>query len=164
MVRLILDETHLERLSPATRREILNLIADDVHAAQKIFIDRDWDREGDKSYPLSVEEAHFLITGMPEYATAVIKLFVANFDGERAVATLAELREITGHSKSENVLKLILWIQHRVTTVTGDADAWVVNWRGEDWVWDEETSRYTEGNYFIDTAAALALREALESY
>ena len=163
MLRLILDETHLERLSPASRREILTLIADDIREAEKSYVERDWNPDGDESYPLSQEEARCLVTRMPEHAMAVVKLFAANFDGVRSVATLSQLLETTGHTKVENVGKLISWIQHRVTTVTGDPEAWLVNWRAEDWIWDEESSQYTDGFYFIDTTAALALREALES-
>ena len=163
MLRLILDETHLERLSPASRREVLSLIADDVRQAQKSYVERDWNPDGDHSFPLSVEEARLLVAGMPEHATAVINLFVDNFDGERCAATLAELQASTGHTNAENVGKLISWIQHRVTTVTGDQDAWLVNWRTEDWIWDEDNERYTDGIYFIDTSAALALREALQA-
>jgi hypothetical protein len=41
MIEFVLDETHLERLSPASRREILSLVADDVQAARNSYVDRD---------------------------------------------------------------------------------------------------------------------------
>ena len=104
-----------------------------------------------------------MLKGMPEHGTAVIEIFVRNFDGERGTASMAELLETTGHTKLESIGKLISWIQLRVSTVTGDPEAWLVNWRAEDWIWDEQDNKYTDGFYFIGATAALALREALES-
>ena len=163
MFRFILDEALLERLSPASRREILDLVAEDIGAARQSYIDHEWNPDGDESYPLSVEEARVLVKGMPGHATAVIKTFVDNFDGERGTASMTELLDSTGHTKLENIGKAISWIQLRVSTVTGDPEAWLVNWRAEDWIWDEEENRYTDGFYFISATAALALREAIES-
>ena len=159
MFRFILDETLLDRLSPASRREILDLVAGDISAARQSYIDHEWNPDGDESYPLSVEEARILVKGMPEHATAVIK----TFDGERGTASMTELLNSTGHTKLENIGKAISWIQLRVSTVTGDPEAWLVNWHAEDWIWDEEENRYSDGFYFIGAAAALALREAIET-
>ena len=63
-----------------------------------------------------------MLAGLSEDATNVIKLFIDNFDGQRGTAT----------------------IKQRLAA-TGDPDAWLVNWRAEDWVWGEQESHYTDG-------------------
>jgi hypothetical protein len=107
-------------------------------------------------------EARILLAGLPENATNVVKSFIDNFDGERGTATIKQLLTATGHSKAENVGKLVAWLQLRVRAATGDPDAWLVNWRAEDWIWDEQENHYTDGIYYIDSDAALAIKEALE--
>ena len=103
-----------------------------------------------------------MLAGMPEHAATVVKLFADNFDGDRGTASLAELLEATGHSKPENIGKLVSWTPLRVRTASGDPDAWLVNWHPGDWIWDEQENRYSAGIYYINAIAAQAIQEAIE--
>ena len=44
--------------------------------------------------------------------------------------------------------------------VTGNREAWLLNWRADDWEWSDEEERYVKGSYFISETAITALREA----
>ena len=137
----------------------MSLVADDV---QNSCVDRDWNPESDQFYPLTVEEGNVLLAGMPEHAATMVKLFTDNVDGDRGTASLAELLEATGHSKPENIGKLVSWTQLRVCTATGDPDAGLVNWHPEDWILDEQENLYSAGIYYINAIAAQAIKEAIE--
>ncbi|MFQ6024443.1 MAG: hypothetical protein ACE5NW_17140 [Acidiferrobacterales bacterium] len=157
----IVNDSHLQRLSPAARRELLQILSSDIAEAKTQFADLAWDPEGNESYPLSVEEAELLISGMPERACNALRVFAENFDGNKGTATFQQLLQATGHTKYENVGGELAWILLRVRTVTGHPDAWIVTWRTKDWKWDEHKQTYTKGKYFITGEAIASLREAI---
>ncbi len=161
MHSFILDDKLLQRLSPAARREELALLTDDLQDTKAQFRDYNWDPEGLESYPLSTEEAHVLVNGMPEAALSVLRVFIDHIDGDWGYATLEQLLGATGHTKSDNILKHLSWLLLRLRTVTGNPNAWLVNWHTKDWEWDEQQKTYTKGRYFISSDALLALKEAL---
>ena len=66
------------------------------------------------------------------------------------------------HSKPEHIGTPVSWIQLRVRTATGDPDVWLVNWRPEDWIWDEPENRYSAGIYYINAIVAQTIKEAIE--
>jgi len=163
MPMFIIDDTHLQRLSPAARRELLDLLDAELDTARALFVELDWDPEGTESYPLTVEEATLLLRGMPEPASNSLRVFVDNFDGQRGYATLAQLLDATGHSKFENVGKQLAWILLRVRSVTGHDEAWLVSWHTRDWIWDDDKQTYTDGKYYITEPAVTSLRKAFEA-
>lgn len=163
MQNFIVDAELLKRLSPAARRELLSLVTRDLEDTKAQFSDYNWDPEGVESYPLSEEEAHVLVTGMPQEAIKALRVFVDNIDGDWGYATIGELLEATGHSKYENVLKQLSWILLRLRTATGNPNAWLVNWHTRDWEWDEQEKVYTKGSYFVSSDALLALKKALDA-
>ncbi len=161
MHTFIVDDKLLQRLSPAARREVLALLTDDLQETKAQFHDYNWDPEGQESYPLSVEEAQVLVSGMPEPAVSALRVFIDNVDGDWGYATIEQLLEATGHTKYDNVLKHLSWLLLRLRTVTGNPNAWLVNWHTKDWEWDEAKKTYTKGRYFISSDALLSLKEAL---
>jgi len=161
MHTFIVDQKLLQRLSPAARREVLALLTNDLQETKAQFKDYKWNPEGQESYPLSVEEAQVLISGMPEPAINALRVFIDNIDGDWGYATIEQLLQATGHSKYENVLKHLSWLLLRLRTVTGNPNAWLVNWHTKDWEWDEETKSYSKGRYFISSDALMSLKEAL---
>ena len=162
MAMFIVDDGHLQRLSPAARRELLQVLADDAEEVRARYAHREWQPDGIHSYPLNVEEAHLLLNGMPEPARSIMRIFAENFDGERGFASFKELLDVTGHTKVENISRQLAWIELRARTVTGNADAWLVTWRSSDWKWDEKKQAYTRGKYFINGPAVESLREVFE--
>ena len=161
MHTFIVDHKLLQRLSPAARRELLVLLTDDLQETKAQFKDYNWDPEGQESYPLSVEEAQVLVSGMPDAAINALRVFIDNIDGDWGYATIEQLLEATGHSKYENVLRQLSWLLLRLRTVTGNPNAWLVNWHTKDWEWDEENKSYTKGRYFVSSDALMSLKEVL---
>ena len=164
MATFILEDRHLERLSPAARRELLQVLGEEFDEVRALYAEREWDPEGNESYPLTVEEACHMIRGMPDAAHHALRIFASNYDDAKrsGTATLRQLLDATGHTKYENVNRQLSWILLRLRSVTGDSDAWLVNWRARDWKWDEEKGTYARGKYFISGPGMEALREAFE--
>ena len=160
MALFIIDDRKLELLSPAARRELLRVFRREMEDLHERFYEPPWNPEGPDSYPLSDEEAVLLIQGMPDNAINVLRVFAESDDGERGTATLAELLAATGHTKFENVNRQLTWILLHLRAVTGNPDAWLINWYAKDWNWDEEQETWTDGLYFITSGAARALRRA----
>ena len=161
MALFIIDEDQLQKLSPAARRELMSVLESDFQETRKYYDDSDWDPEGVDSYPLSIEEAGVLVNGMPEPARKALTVFVENIDEGRGYANLAQLLDVTGHSKAENINRQLAWILLRVRSVTGNPDAWLVNWHMRDWTWSDDQQSYTDGKYFITEPALSALRDVL---
>ena len=159
MAMFIVDDGHLARLTPATRRELLLVLAADAEEVRARYAASDWQPDGIQSYPLTVEEAELLVHGIPEPALAALKTFATNYDGKRGTATFKQLLEATGHTKVENIGRQISWIELRLRTVTANHDAWLVTWRQSDWKWDEKKQLYTRGKYFISGPAVESLRQ-----
>jgi len=161
MALFIIDEDQLQQLSPATRRELMCVLEYGFQETRKYYDDSDWDPEGLDSYPLTIEEAGLLVNGMPEPARNALKVFVDNIEDDRGYANLAQLLDATGHSKVENINRQLAWILLRVRTVTGNPDAWLVNWHMRDWTWSEDQQAYLDGKYFVTEPAISALRDVL---
>lgn len=155
-----IDDDLLNRLSPATRKELLAVVADDLASVRAKYADLDWDAEGTESYPLTVEEATHLITGMPESARNALRVFTEHCEGDRGEATIEGLLAAMGHSKPENVIKQFAWILLRVRSVTGNHNAWLVNWHAKDWEMDHAQEHYVKGKYFIAGRAMTSLLDA----
>jgi len=160
MTSFVIDETHLRRLSPSARHELLRLIATDVSELRAEFVTREWSADRDISYPLSAEEARVLIRGVTEAGRNVLKVIARNFDGERGHGEVGALLEATGCQTYQQLGTEIAGVTHSVRSITGNHDAWIFNFRAEDWIWDEATSTYTKGRYFISGAAIRSLRLA----
>lgn len=155
-----INDDLLNRLSPATRKELLAVLAEDLAILRAKYADTDWDSEGTESYPLTVEEARHLINGMPDPARNALRVFTEHCEGDRGEATIEHLLSATGHTKAENVNKQLAWILLRVRHVTGDQDAWLVNWHAKDWEMDEAQEHYIKGKYFISGRAMTSLLDA----
>ncbi len=160
MVRFVIDEEHLRRLSAAARHELLQLLGADLARAQAEFPDLEWDPDGDVSYPLSLQDARILIRGMKGSARETLRVFCRNFDGDVGRADIGELSEATGHRTYAKLGEEINNITQRLQRLTEHKDAWLFNWHPEDWEWNEKKKKYEKGEYFISGPAVRALRRA----
>lgn len=161
MVMFVVEDRHLQQLSPSSRRELLRVLATEVEEVRAGYAALEWQPDGTQSYPLTEEEARHFLQGMPESARNLLRAFAESFDGNRGAATFRELLKATGHSKVENLGRQISWIELRLRTVTGNHDAWLITWRKSDWKWSEQRQTYTRGKYFINGPAVTALRAAM---
>ncbi len=162
MVMFVVEDRHLQQLSPSARRELLRVLATEVEEVRARYAALEWQPDGTQSYPLSEEEARHLLHGMPESARNLLRAFAERSDGDQGAATFRELLKATGHSKVENLGRQIAWIELRLRTVTGNHDAWLITWRKSDWKWSEQRQTYTRGRYFINGPAVDALRAAMD--
>lgn len=160
MVSFVIDESHLRRLSPSARQELLKLLAADAVQLRAEFAGRDWAPDRDLSYPLTPEEARILIRGISEAGRQMLRVFARSFDGEVGRGEVHALMEATGHDHYEQLSQEISATTQSLRSITGNYDAWLFNFRAEDWVWDEESRNYTRGQYFISGPAILSLRQA----
>lgn len=161
MVMFVIEERHLQQLSPSTRRELLQVLGSEVEEARQRYAAMEWQPDGAQSYPLTEEEARHLLHGMPESARNLLGAFAERYDGKRGAATFRELLKATGHTKVESLGRQIAWIELRLRTVTGNHDAWLITWRKSDWKWSEQRQTYIRGRYFINGPAVIALRAAM---
>ncbi len=160
MVSFVIDETQLMRLSPEARREILGLLETDLGEIRQQLGADDWDPDGPDSYPLDADEAKALIRGLTGAPREVLRVFCGHFDGETGRADLTSLLEATQIERYEQLGEEINRITHRLQGMTEQRDAWLFNWRPEDWEWDEDTKSYLKGEYFIAGPAIQSLRHA----
>lgn len=161
MTSFIIDESQLQRLSPGARRELLHILDEDLSRVFAGDAGVDWTPDRDESYPLSLDEARALIRHMPQPGRETLRVFARNYDGQTGKADLNELLEITGHAGHTEVGEDISAITRSLRRITGNRDAWLVNWRTEDWIWNEHDNTYETGVYFISGPAVESLREAL---
>jgi len=162
MVSYVIDDEDLRRLSPSARGEVLRLLRGDLDALRRIYAAEDWTPDRDVSYPLSDEEAQLLARGVTHAAREALHVFAQHYDGEVGRASIDQLLKATGHERYEDIGIEIASITQSVRTITGNTDAWLFNWRPEDWDWDEASQHYTAGSYFISGPAVRALRRAFE--
>lgn len=161
MVGIVIQLEDLARLSEETRAELLRLFGEaEPRAAAAAAPPPRRDPEADVPYPLSVREAKELVRGLSESSRGVLRLFCRRFDGRVGRADLRALLAETGHADSQRLRKAISGITRRLRTVTGDKQAWLLDWNDEDWRWDPQRRVYTEGEYFIPRPAIVSLCQA----
>lgn len=160
MTAFYIDETHLQRLTPGARRELLDILSADISDLNARFHDLSWDPEDNVSYPMSEEEAVALVRALDDPGRKVLRVFARNFDGEAGRADLTDLLAAGGYHRYEELGQEISHITRRLRGITQNNDAWLINWRSRDWNWDEATQTYTSGAFFISGPAIVALREA----
>lgn len=164
MLRFVIDESHLRRLTPNARHELLTLLRGEMKDLNAHIQEQDWSPDYDRSYPLTVDEAATLLNSVTESCRAVLQVFADNYDGERGEATLAQLMAASGQDRHEDLAGEIATITQALRNVVGHHDAWIFNWRPEDWSWDEEKQAYVDGRYFMSATPARSLREALAAH
>lgn len=160
MTGFYIDETHLQRLTPGARRELLDILSAEVSELKAAFRDLSWDPEDNVSYPLSEEEALALIRSLDEPGRKILRIFARNFDGHAGHAELKELLATGGYERYDELGQEMSHITRQLRGITQNGDAWLINWRARDWHWDEASQTYTSGAFYISGAAILALREA----
>jgi hypothetical protein len=161
MTGFYIDESHLERLSPGARRELLDLFVDEVSELRDKFKDVGWDPEANVSFPLSEEEAISLVRTLSDRGRKILRVFARNFDGEVGHGELAALLEAGEGKTYDDLGKEMSKITKRVRGIVQNNQAWLFNWRSKDWVWDDANRTYTAGSFFISGPSMLSLREAL---
>jgi hypothetical protein len=160
MTGFYIDETHLQRLTPGARRELLDILSAEIADLKTSFRDLSWDPEDNVSYPLSEDEAIALIRSLDEPGRKILRVFARNFDGQIGHAELEELLAAGGYQSYDDLGQEISRITRQLRGITHNGDAWLVNWRARDWHWDEASQTYTAGAFFISGAAVPSLREA----
>lgn len=160
MTGFFIDETHLQRLTPGARRELLEILSDEISDLRTSFRDLSWDPEDNVSYPLNEDEAIALIRSLDDPGKKILRLFARNFDGHVGRADLKDLLAAGGYQRYDDLGQEISRITRQLRGITQNGDAWLINWRARDWHWDEPSQTYTSGAFFISGAAILAMREA----
>ncbi len=160
MTSFIIDESHLQQLSPEARSELLEILGAEIADLKSEFADTDWDPEGNKSYPLTAEEARVLIRGLGQPAKSLLRTFCLNYDGKTGAGELEEMLRATGIEGYEALGQEISAITQRMHGATGNPDAWLFNWHARDWEWDADKNTYLRGRYFISGPAISSLRSA----
>lgn len=160
MTGFFIDETHLQRLTPGARRELLEILSEEISDLRTSFRDLSWDPEDNVSYPLSEDEAIALIRSLDDSGKKILRLFARNFDGHVGRADLKDLLAAGGYQRYDDLGQEISRITRQLRGITQNGDAWLINWRARDWHWDEASQTYTSGAFYIAGAAILALREA----
>jgi hypothetical protein len=160
MTGFFIDESHLQRLTPGARRELLDILSADISDLKTSFRDLSWDPEDNVSYPLSEEEALALIRSLDESGRKILRVFARNFDGHSGHGELQNLLAAGSYERYDDLGQEISQITRQLRGITQNSDAWLINWRARDWQWDEASQTYTAGAFFIAGAAILALREA----
>ena len=160
MVSFIIDESHLRKLSAGTRNELLQVIGAELIELREEFADRDWDPEGNTSYPLSDEEARVLVRGLDHGAKNLLRTFCLNYDGKVGGADLQEMLGAAGIDGYDELSSKISLITQRMHSAAENPDAWLFNWHARDWEWDEHENTYVRGRLFISGPAIESLRRA----
>ncbi len=160
MVSFIIDESHLRQLSAEARSELLQIIGAELADLESELADRDWDPEGNKSYPLSADEARVLIRGLGQSGKSLLRTFCLNYDGKVGSGELDEMLNSAGIEGYEELGQEVSAITQRMHSATGNPDAWLFNWHARDWQWDDGKNTYVRGRYFISGPAIEALRAA----
>jgi len=160
LVSFVIDENHLRQLSAEARSELLQIVGAELSDLKGEFADREWDPEGNKSYPLSADEALVLIRGLAGPAKRLLRQFCLNYDGKVGSAELGHMLELAEIESYEQLGQEVSAITQRMHSATGNADAWLFNWHAKDWQWDEGKNTYVKGRYFISTPAIESLRSA----
>jgi hypothetical protein len=142
VVSFIIDESHLRQLSPEARSELLQILGAEIADLKSEFADRSWDPEGNKSYPLSADEARVLIRGLGQSAKNLLRTFCLNYDGKIGSGELDELLHCAGIQGYEDLGHEVSVITQRMHSATGNPDAWLFNWHARDWHWDDEKNTY----------------------
>ena len=160
MTGFFIDETHLQKLTPGARRELLEILSAEISNLKTSFYDLSWDPEDNVSFPLSEDEAIALIRSLDEPGKKVLRVFARNFDGQIGRADLNDLLAAGNFQRYDELGQEISRITRQLRGITQNADAWLINWRARDWHWDEASQTYTSGAFFISGTAIHALREA----
>lgn len=160
VVSFIIDESHLRQLSAEARSELLQIIGAELADLKSELADREWDPEGNKSYPLSPDEARVLIRGLGQPAKSLLRTFCLHYDGKVGSGELQDMLDSTGIEGYEELGHEVTAITQRMHGATGNPDAWLFNWHARDWEWDEGKNTYVRGRYFISGPAIGALRSA----
>ena len=160
MVSFIIDEQHLRQLSAQARNELLEIIGVELADLKSEFAEREWDPEGNKSYPLDADEARVLIRGLGQPAKSLLRIFCLNYDGKMGSGELDDMLHTAGIAGYEELGHEVSAITQRMHSATGNSDAWLFNWHARDWQWDDGKNTYVRGRYFISGPAIDALRAA----
>ena len=147
-------------MSAEARSELLQIIGAELADLESELADRDWDPEGNKSYPLSADEARVLIRGLGQSGKSLLRTFCLNYDGKVGSGELDEMLNSAGIEGYEELGQEVSAITQRMHSATGNPDAWLFNWHARDWQWDDGKNTYVRGRYFISGPAIEALRSA----
>ncbi len=160
MIGIVIDEAFLRALSPEAQDEVLELAEEQIATLRTPSAQTKWRADREESYPLSVEEATKLIRAQPEPMRDALRVFCSNYDGHFGRATLQELMSAAGFSESNDLSKATTALTQSLRHITGNHDAWLLNWRPEDWKWSEKKQCYTKGEYFISAKGVEPLKQA----
>lgn len=160
MIGIVIDEEFLRALSPEAQDEVLALAEEQISALRPASVHPRWRADREESYPLSVEEARKLIDAQPEPVRDALRVFCKNYDGHFGRATLQELMSVAGFSDANDLSRATTSLTQSLRHITGNHDAWLLNWHPGDWKWSEKKQRYTKGAYFISAQGIEPLKQA----
>jgi len=160
VISFVIDESHLRALTPSARHEFLRLMRRDLDSLKERLADIEWYADRGVSYPLSPDQAETLLQTQSRQVQKALHVFVSNSDGEKGIATLEQLVEATGYTDTEMLSRDFGSLTQSLRSVTGESQAWLINWDPGSWEWSESEQRYTSGEYYINGPAVFSLRQA----
>jgi len=160
VISFVIDESHLRALTPSARHEILRLVRGDLESLKKRLADIEWYADRGISYPLSSEQAESLLQTQSRELQKALHVFVRNSDEDMGSATLQELMEATGYKDPERLGHDFGALTQSLRNITGESQAWLINWDAATWEWSESEKRYVSGEYYINGPAVFSLRQA----
>ncbi len=160
MISFVIDESHLRALTPSARHELLRLVRKDLDSLKGRLADIEWYPDRGQSYPLTPAQAETLLHTQSRKVQKALHVFVKNSDGEMGIGTLQELVEATGYSNPEKLSQDFGALTQSLRSITGESQAWLINWDAATWEWSESEQRYVDGEYFINGPAVFSLRQA----
>lgn len=165
MAGIVIHEQDLARLSQPTRRELLALVAGELPKTALTSEDEaerpvDWKDEDDLPYPLGLRDAKDLVRGLSDASRNILRVFCRNVDGAVGYATAEELMAVSGHDDPQRLGKAMSGITRRLRSVTGQRDAWIIDWLDEDRVWDPERGAHVIQRYIIEGPSLRSLCQA----
>ena len=113
------------------------------------------------SDPLDVRQAPELFSGLNAGTKSLVKRIAENYDPKTGRGTIgwSEAKALSGATDYKHLARGHLsGLTRRLRNVTGDPSA-VLLVENEDWIWAEGATDWTEGTYYIDGPAILALRK-----
>jgi len=160
VISFVIDESHLRALTPSARHEVLRLVRKDLDSLKRRLADIEWYPDRGQSYPLTAAQAETLLQTQPRQVQKALHVLVKDSDGELGSGRLQELIDATGYADPENLSQDFGALTQSLRSITGESQAWLINWDAASWQWSETEQRYVDGEYYINGPAVKSLRQA----
>lgn len=157
-MQIVIDRSDFRRLTPATQRELLELLTGRAPEPAP----KKSEAKGLRwrvPYELSPELAQRLVAKLGERQVALLRLF-ARKDGR---VGMKEIQKLTGSKDLREMSELQQDITRRLRHLIDDPEkkAALIHWDFDATKWDEGQTQIVDGVYFVSPGTAKALAAAL---